>query len=104
MDLMFHAPYVLRGALLFLVAGLPLAIWPAARRRDWQKVRRLAQLLVGLMLVAGGGAALTGTVSDARAAGMAVVGGAALMTAGAAAVTWATFGLRAGGRQRGRES
>jgi len=104
MDLMFHAPYVLRGALLFLAAGAPLVIWPAARQRDWQKVRRLAQLLVGLMLVVGGGVALTGIVPDAHTADVAVGGGVALMTSGVAAVAWAAFGLRTGRRQQGRAS
>ena len=104
MDLMFHAPYVLRGALLFLAAGAPLVIWPAARQRDRQKVRRLAQLLVCLMLVVGGGAALTGIVPNAHAADVAVSGGVALMTAGAAAVAWAAFGLRAWGEQQGHKS
>jgi len=103
MDLMFHAPYVLRGALLFLAAGLPLVIWPAARRRDWQQVGLLARLFVGAMLIAGGGVALTEIVPDAHAADVALGEGVVLVAAGAASVLWAAFGLRTGRGQQARK-
>jgi len=103
MDLMFHAPYVLRGALLFLAAGLPLVIWPAARRRDWRQARCLAQLLVGLVLLAGGGVALTTIVPDAHAADAARGEGVALAAAGTAAVLWAAFWMRTGRGQQARK-
>lgn len=102
MDLMFHAPYVLRGALLFLAAGLALVIWPAARRQDWRQVRWLAQLFVGLMLFANGGIALTEIVPDAHAADVALGEGVVLVAAGTAAVLWAAFGLRTGRGQQAR--
>lgn len=102
MDLMFHAPYVLRGALFLLLAGLPLAMWNAARRRDGRAVRRIAQIFVGLALIAGGGIALTQIVPDAHAANVALGEGVALFAGGAVSVLWSAFGLRAGrGRQAG---
>lgn len=101
MDLMFHAPYVLRGALLFLAVGLPLVVRPAARRQDWRQVRWLAQLLVGVVLIAGGGIALTEIVPNAHAADLALGGGVVLVAAGTAAVLWAAFGLRT---EKGQEA
>ena len=96
MGLIFHAPYLLRGVLLSLAAGLPLAIWAAVRwRAPWQ-IRWLILLFAGLALAACGGTALTSTVPNAHTADVAGGVGLALMAAGAAAVSWGALGLRAG--------
>ena len=93
MDLMFHAPYLLRGALVLLAAGLPLAIWATKRRREREQVIWLTLLFADLALVAGGGIALTETVPDARAADLSLHVGMTLTVLGMASMCWAAFGF-----------
>ncbi len=96
MDIMFHAPYIFRGILLILAAGLPLAIWAATGRREKWQMRWLVLLFLGLALVARGGMALTALVSNVYAAEMALREGTVLIVVGAMAVCWSAFGLQTG--------
>lgn len=96
MDLMFHVPYIFRGIILMLAAGLPLAIWTATRRRERWQVGWLALLFSGLVLIASGGMALTELVPNMHAAEMTLREGTVLIVVGAMAVCWAAFGLHTG--------
>jgi len=104
MDLIFHAPYVLRGALLLLAAGLPLAAWTAARRREWGQIRWLALLFAGLALAVGGGIALTDTMPDAHTAEVALASGVALIAAGGTAVWRAACELWTGSERQAQKA
>ena len=84
MDLLFHAPYVLRPVLGLLGLGLAMAVVSACRRRGRERARAAPAILLtlGLALIAGGGLELTGLAPNARQADVALRAGLGLAAAG----------------------
>ena len=96
MDLLFHAPYVLRPVLGLLGLGLAMAVVEACRRRGRERARAAPAILltVGLALIVGGGLELTRLAPNARAADAALRAGLGLAAGGTVAVCGAAFAGR----------
>lgn len=96
MDLMFHAPYVLRAVLGLLCLGLVLAVVQGLRQRGAERARAVPAVLLvlGLALIVGSGIELTSLVPNARAADAALHTSLGLAVVGMGAILGAAFARR----------
>jgi hypothetical protein len=93
MDLIFHAPYVLRPVLGLLGAGLVLVVVNGLRYRGGDHARAVPPILLvlGLALIVGSGIELTSLTPNARAADTALHTSVVLAVAGSGTILGAAF-------------